>query len=188
MSTLCAEEEGLLREIVERPGEGWPRLVYADWLEDNGRGPGDAADARDIREGVTYRLTLPAAADLLRGAAGVLPGGCEVESCGGLVVGVRLPLADWVARGRALVKEFPLRRVELSDRRPVHESGDWSWHPDFNIPAAGCRVPRALLGRLEGHSPEHPLWRAYPTEKEAVDAMSAACLAWARDPAPLASG
>src|SRR5579884_1433621 len=31
-----SEHEGLLREVQARPDEDWPRLVYADWLEEHG--------------------------------------------------------------------------------------------------------------------------------------------------------
>jgi uncharacterized protein (TIGR02996 family) len=32
-----AARQGFLRAICDRPGDDVPRLVYADWLEDNGR-------------------------------------------------------------------------------------------------------------------------------------------------------
>lgn len=30
-------EQALMANILARPGDGLPRLVYADWLEENGQ-------------------------------------------------------------------------------------------------------------------------------------------------------
>jgi uncharacterized protein (TIGR02996 family) len=42
---MSADREGLLQAILDNPDDDTPRLVYADWLEDNG----DAEQARFIR-------------------------------------------------------------------------------------------------------------------------------------------
>jgi uncharacterized protein (TIGR02996 family) len=42
------QEEAFLQDIVERPDDGAPRLIYADWLDERGA-PGDQARAEFIR-------------------------------------------------------------------------------------------------------------------------------------------
>src|SRR5262249_28449408 len=42
---MAARHEGFLRDIVAHPEDSAPRLIYADWLEENG----DAARAELIR-------------------------------------------------------------------------------------------------------------------------------------------
>lgn len=42
------EHAGLLSDIIERPDDDTPRLIFADWLEDRGQ-PGDTARAAFIR-------------------------------------------------------------------------------------------------------------------------------------------
>lgn len=53
------EKLGLLRDVCESAGDFWPRLILADWLQDNGQGH-DAAWAEYIRRsisGLKPRLT-----------------------------------------------------------------------------------------------------------------------------------
>src|SRR5262245_35526059 len=47
--TASAEEQALLAEIAQRPGDDTPRLVYADWLDDHARGQEDHDRAEFIR-------------------------------------------------------------------------------------------------------------------------------------------
>ena len=61
------DHDALLRAIVENPAEDTPRLVFADWLDENADAfptPGDGA-GRVVQQGAhranaTFRSTTPA--------------------------------------------------------------------------------------------------------------------------------
>lgn len=102
----------------------------------------------------------------------------------GFVEQVRLPLATWVEYGPALVLACPLLRVDLSDREPngPYGSGDplWLWYEAIDPPGHED-IPAALPSVLWSLLPQD----YYPDEQSATDALSAACLAWARQQAGL---
>jgi uncharacterized protein (TIGR02996 family) len=50
---VLMEEEGLLRAIIAQPEDDWPRLVYADWLEERG----DTARGEFLQLQVAARTT-----------------------------------------------------------------------------------------------------------------------------------
>ncbi len=127
----------LLRAIIADPADDAVRLVYADWLEEQGD-EGSSARAEFIRlqqadplntvqiEGGGYYLWRP---DDRGGFCGVrCPEGVELATVrGGFVERVRLPLDAWRRHGPVLVRRHPLRRVELSDREPVSDAGGAGW-------------------------------------------------------------
>jgi len=107
---------------------------------------------------------------------------------GGFVERVRLPLAAWLEHGPALVRQHPLMRVELSDRVPTGSDpgGKAGWFVragselPYSLPAAiwsrlRCRGERCNCGRNCGER-----WKLFKSPGKAHDALSAACLAWAR--------
>lgn len=95
-------------------------------------------------------------------------------------------MALWMEHGPAWVKEFPaLSQVEITDLKPapiypipVH----YTWRPDgfqdgFNSQGGRGVIPHVVYLHL-ATSGEAAL--RYRSEREAVDALSDACLAWAR--------
>lgn len=105
----------------------------------------------------------------------------------GFVADVTCTLADWLARGAAIVSRHPVERVTLAGAEPeeLRVWQDWNWwkntvndHPDT--------LPPAVFDLLEGGEPDtlpgaDPVWRAYPTRDAALGALSAALLRHARE-------
>lgn len=108
----------------------------------------------------------------------------------GFVQGVYCSLNRWLEHGPALVSLHPVERGTLSDREPMRLRGyspelwGWAWakdsctdlfreHPD-------C-LPRSLWEYVCLFSPDE--LTHYNSPKQAMDALSAGCLAWARDEA-----
>ena len=96
-------------------------------------------------------------------------------------------LRGWLADGPRLVREnVGLTRVELTDYQPIcarsAPSPDgtyatyWFWDSAYNLPRP--ELFPYFQGNLEGR--EVVRW---PTREEALDALSGALLAWARDAA-----
>jgi uncharacterized protein (TIGR02996 family) len=112
----------------------------------------------------------------------------------GFVASIHLSLADFLAHATALAR-LPLERVTLSDRDPARW-GEWSvWYgarltvPDPQAALARERhwLPRSLYDLLSGGEDYRSDHRRWPTRAAAVDALSTACLTWARSqPAPAA--
>jgi uncharacterized protein (TIGR02996 family) len=118
----------------------------------------------------------------------------------GLIAEIRcFSCAAWLEHAAAVLERHPLERVVLSDKRPEvwarTEAGVeavWEWNPDhedrYNAlpPAIWNLMSLALIER-------DPIFRSYPSEKAAVDALSQACLRYglARlrgEPDPLPDG
>jgi uncharacterized protein (TIGR02996 family) len=105
----------------------------------------------------------------------------------GFVEEVTLPLAAWREHGRTLVAVCPLVRVGLTDREPrdaLRPNEWWWWEEDeaHPVPPIRCDLPTALWELLPGD--RTPGWRGirYDSRAAAVDALSVACLAFARRP------
>jgi uncharacterized protein (TIGR02996 family) len=222
---IATAGDALLADIIADPKDDGIRLIYADYLEDNG----DEERAEFIRvqlemarlhtcECAPSLYVMPGCAtcqlvepirrrqrDLLDRhgidwLAG-LPGPLAFTSARmrrGLVAAVSLPLALWLEHGPALVKAHPLEGIELSDRRPeANVRGMW---PDGvrvldSWPRWGwCRrtlylgeyvlrfaLPDDVFACLPPPQLESSAgWWACGTEGEAIDALSGACLSWAR--------
>lgn len=132
--------DALLEDILEHPGDNTPRLVYADWLDDNG----DPERAGFIR--LQIRMAAGAASDddtfaelgLLEAHGGrwAAPlaevfglvgrslygygGGFGVswEWRRGFVTKIALTLADFEAHAAAIFSAHPVEEVVLTDRKP----------------------------------------------------------------------
>jgi uncharacterized protein (TIGR02996 family) len=100
----------------------------------------------------------------------------------GFVAEVTLPCDQWMRHGPALVRAAPLEKVKLSDKWPGDgEEGGWGWAVEDSDEAPPWRLPDCLATRLD---PRLPRW-VYPSPEAAQDALSRACLKWARSPAPV---
>jgi uncharacterized protein (TIGR02996 family) len=187
--------EALLADIIAHPEDNGLRLIYADWLEDNG----DVKEAERVRWFVANPKYRQAAAiqyaipgwpeeDRFRGTPC-----CVINR--GFVSEVRLPLAAWRQHGPALVRQHPLTRVELSCR-VVNTAADqpgWLEAPLSCLDGRGGLRPGTaehwLPGWLIPHEWEakyrsrrsNQAYYAFGTPQAAIDALSAACLIWARN-------
>ena len=175
----------LLRAVLEAPDDDAPRLVYADWLDEQGD-PARAARADLIRRMValpTYVFTRDQSPDLrrpLHGHKGPVPAmrhlqpllsavGCHewgripevhrVTVRRGFAEAVVMPPAAFVRLAGWLFAAHPLTRVELADLTPVAERGRWA--------AVLEAEPARPNGRPQGPSPEDPGGSAHESRSAA---------------------
>jgi uncharacterized protein (TIGR02996 family) len=195
-----------LADIIANPGEDAPRLIYADWLDEHGE-PDRAEfirrqcqlawlDAADVR----YAAVRARAGDLFRGAwdAEVTPRHWPGSFAWpasvyrrGFIAEMLLPCADWLRHGPSLVRAAPLDTVRLSDREPgavgpgVTAMGEAWWQTDGGWAAPTQRLPLCIHARLRTGQPlagAPTKW--FRDRPAALDALSAAALAWARATPP----
>jgi uncharacterized protein (TIGR02996 family) len=165
----CAARENALPRLQRRNQELLQDAVYwRAWLADIYRITGRAAvgDADACAEG---------------------RGTFAVRFRRGFVAGVKLPCADWMGFGPALVRVAPLEALRLTDKQPYFTfTRLWGWsrleeERDAGSPAYLPPALYDLLPQPDEIAPPVGLWR---TESRAEDALSVACLAWARATTP----
>ncbi len=140
-ATQAAERAGLIDDVLAHPGDDAPRLVFADWCEDNGEPEraefvrlqlemaARAADGRRARECSWGGTCCCRSHKLERREAQILdgtphflrvgiPAAFSVEFRRGFVESVRCTLAAWQKHGPAVVRAHPVTRAALTDRRP----------------------------------------------------------------------
>lgn len=203
MTTPTDTGSQLLAAILAEPAEDTPRLVYADWLDENGH----ASRAAYIRGSIMHSETVlffdrePPWAVLPDGvtptwsrgfvsavtltAAAYLGGECQ--RCGGRGWHDTNPgdaemnclACNGTGRTPGLAKELfaahPIERVTLSDKRPLQTDDAFGrGHPAF-VWFSGP----ALAATSPHHLPDSLVYgcRAfYPTRDAALAALSAACV------------
>jgi len=177
---------GLLQAILDEPGDDGLRLIYADWLEDNGR----PERAEFIRAGVGGQKhqcvpwtpgTKPANGGHPRdvwpaawwAAQDGLPGNGGYIWKRGFVHTVCCTMQAWLGHGPAIVRAHPVERVEVTDctaRRidlPATCQSVWM-HPIYGLAAE--KLPARFFSLT------------HKSDAIAADALSAALLLWAKLP------
>jgi uncharacterized protein (TIGR02996 family) len=140
-----SEGAQILKEILDRPGDDWPRLVYADWCEDHGQietarfiraqianqggpsnmyacdyVPGTGAGPGHVAALGWGLLLLPTEAALRRHLHCLFGfEGLTVSLRRGFVWKVRCPLQTWLDVGRHVRACQPVEYVRASDRVPL---------------------------------------------------------------------
>jgi len=184
------ERDALLRGVLDDPGDDTVRLVYADWLQENG----DPDTARFIRTCIADPTVPPPLAEHFGydGAARLgLPdgffvtnmsikavAGAAVASCLGMgVVGrgfvgeVHLSDEIFFASAERLFRAHPITRVVVTSGMPIYPSGGNDW---FFVGGLG-RFPIHYWRRLDSH----------PTRRNAEVARSRVCVDYGRELAGL---
>jgi uncharacterized protein (TIGR02996 family) len=226
MSATLTTGDALLRAVLGDPADDGLRLVYADWLEENGQGEraefirvqvelaggkpclSESASPRRFCRPECRRCALRRRERELLGNdvcercdwhRPLVHGGWEWKYRRGFVAEVACATADWLRYGPALVRAQPLERVRLADREPTRYGNQGLMHPPgprwlwFVAPLSGeiiypprhpAEIPRSIWTvYAELYHAEDLEWE-HPTEEAAWDALSRACLAWARSQEP----
>jgi uncharacterized protein (TIGR02996 family) len=193
--------DALLRAILADPSDETLRLVYADWLDENGEVDRAALVRVQIELDRFASDELVVSEQRLLGPVGdrvcqrrrdwALPecvlkewphdvGGWDWR-CGFPEVW-HCPLALWEAHGPALVSARPVRGVALIDRQPASFMSNpraprWTWFRDDSgwaqRPGDDCLLPPALFELLEPHAFDFAMFDHSRTYPSRDDALSA---------------
>lgn len=196
--------DAFLAAICAEPDDDAVRLIFADWLDEHGEperaefirvqcelahwfDPYEyAPQAEPLRRREQELILLGKLTDL-----SPIQGPATYIFRRGFVHRVRCPCAAWLEHGPAIVRSQPIERVELSDRKPawlVRPGFPVGWLRQLDFPSGQRRedeLPDALFDRLKD-GPRcrylNPNWFGCDDLAVALDALSAACLALARQP------
>jgi uncharacterized protein (TIGR02996 family) len=195
----------LLGAVLANPKENSTRLVYADWLEENGgaRGERRAALIRLMCANPKVRLTydggwnkLPARepwpdmrAALYDLLDELLPERFVLHR--GFVSQIESTCEQFLKNAAALFLAHPIAAVRLSDRAPLRSGPTrWGWYASFDTTndEGGPMTPQphwigeGIGGFLTGARITRglPLVRWYATQRRASAALGRACLAFGR--------
>jgi uncharacterized protein (TIGR02996 family) len=178
-----SDRDGLIWAILEDPFDDAPRLVFADWLEENGWG----GDAIHLRQDVLGKRVL----ELPFGAAIGL-GQCPSASTPawarkvvgkamlrrGFVERVRIPAGQFTPIAGPLFSAQPVCEVVLSDVRPVWSfwAWGWRWESDGERHRDGSQVlPAPLFECLDPQAAN-----TWPSAEAAHEAVNVACVRYGR--------
>lgn len=162
----------ILAAILANPDDDLPRLAYADWCEENG----NLVHAHFIRA----QLADPNDCTIAHS-----PVGAMLYLQRGFVGEAYCPLNWWLQHGSVCVREHPLRRVLITDREPtsylIAGRFVWKWsHTGGSIQYAKQAIPF----KIWHHLPCTTGLVFFDNTTQAMEALSQACLTWAKAQSP----
>lgn len=175
--------DALLADIIACPDDDTPRLIFADWLEDNG----EPERAEFIR--LSVRSPKAVWTRLVNGfgyepwinplsASPSLSFGCWAWNRG-FVFEIHCTLRQWLDHGRAICAAHPIKRVELTDRRPAEVNEELCWWAVSDESHFPAEIPLMIWSLIDLPAVRN-YWKVSPTREGAVDALSAALIRWGR--------
>jgi uncharacterized protein (TIGR02996 family) len=196
-----AQRAEFIRVQIELVGMGWvndsPSLAWGPSAERFNR---RLADGRKRREELRTRerellIGSPkiwganaSFSDFLSGLGytwPLSPSNLTWEFTRGFVESITCTLADWLTHGPAIIREHPLTRVEISDRRAMEftrqdDPAEWGFAINDFEPRASHRIPELLDEFMIGRRSSGNRIVYYPMPVAASQALSLACLAYAK--------
>ena len=199
------ERGAILRRILEEPDEDTHRLVFADWLEENG----EPERAEFIRLTVDLARRERAGEEVDGGSpeaereiqlwehravydslcAGLPPDALPLEllrnTSRGFVSEIHLPTAAFLEHAATIFRAHPVTRVVLKDRKPA---GGVLWYGAKDLAHAGPHDRHWIPHKIASLMPENRIYLQnagfrhyrFDTEAETLDALSTACVAYGR--------
>ena len=187
-------ESALLAAVLANPADDLPRLVLADWLEENGQ----AERAMTIRDskprwfevgpnGQVFNEGEAIPAETLAEWFRLFDGwgsdhwaeGTRVKVRHGFISEVWCELRLWAvvnAIGPAVVRSHPVERVVLTDVEPLEISdGTYEWHRGSGAPHYIPNEIYSLINAADG-----VIGKAAAGREAATSALSDALIAWAK--------
>ncbi len=99
----------------------------------------------------------------------------------GFVSAITLPTAAFITHAPAIFAAAPIERVTLSDKRPEHQANWYGWYRiSEHREEVVDEIPECIHDFLSDIYPGDNFWRASASEADALDNLSAACVAYGR--------
>lgn len=162
-------QPGLLRDVLEHPREDGPRLVYADWCEDNRLEDSAVLIREQVRVRRRFSQEISHVWNWESGLSGLAHPGPFVSEA-------RLPLQAFLDHAETLFALHPIERVVLTDREPHHNR----WDATSTGPAGIPRTIFRFLSRGEPARYRPDSLRYYESAGLAKEDLSRACVRYGR--------
>ena len=215
-----------IRAILEAPDDDSPRLMLADWLDENGQGDRAAFIKLQIQAAnmkpwcpanpekigndcpCTWHTLKRRERDALKACwtsdfrglfSPVEVYGIEVSTCRmkwkgidaiptrGFISAITCTMSDFLSHGPAIVASQPIERVDISDKRPLPleeasgpDRNDVYWWQAGMFPEDESNLPIEISSAMHDMTGIGFSYQSFPTESAAREALSKACLQWAR--------
>lgn len=191
---MATDGDLLLAAIRANTWEDTPRLMYADWLEEQGEGVRAVYIREKVKLQEVYEVTRLGPSDSLefRGVTvakgdrrlkggGVYPDGNLYWHRGFCFrAEVHSESMNWVPY---ICKDHPIEEVRLVDKEPAaSEDWGWVWEPGYNQWRAD-QVPFyiAKAGKWKAKMEGGLMFYAFPTSLEAYEALDKAVSIWGHE-------
>lgn len=189
------EHRPFIDAIIASPADDLPRLVYADFLEEQGQIPAaEFIRQQCVGEHLVVPMSLGSPAiESLFGRGWQTNCKCVTNKTGsyiyrgyhknlqlvkytrGFASEIRCALADWMTHGPTIVREHPIEQVEISDREPWGVGGRWYWNKVGSFHwASDLLIPQELCWWDDYLSPP------YRTAESAHAALSEHLIKWTK--------
>lgn len=160
------EQRALLNGIITNPNDNVARLVYADWLEENGQ----VNDAIRIRKHVetSFRYVSYPPRDVAE----------RIVWRRGFMQKIFCTMAQFLKHGPLICSLHPIMRVVITDKEPVQIAGlgmiEFVWVFFAELEDQSHVLPNQLS--------QDQLFRVpFKSVSDANEWLSARCIAWARE-------
>lgn len=185
------ERDMLLRSILTEPDDDTARLVFADWLDENGESQWAALirqQVNDLRKPQTHRPGQAAEyvwhlTPTPLALAPAVPG-WQYTTDRGFVSEIHLPTAGLLEHAKAIFAAHPVTRVVLTDRAMYPNGAGYSWYKanrDGRRTAPGTAdIPGPIFEHLTDHIAGGKRYKSYQRDT-AEPALSRACVAYGRE-------
>lgn len=203
---VVSDEKAFIRAILENPKDDAPRLVFADWLDEQGR----LHRASTIKHQISFRKgEIGWTADVLNDVEREFlpPGDLSLTAFlfrRGFVAEVRLTCAEFMTHASDLFSKHPIEKVTLTDRKPVERLGHdhWVWQQETTFqdnwgsgpnPYYPVRydIPDAVFDLMVNWNYSYGegigTYKTAPSEREACEIVSDACVLYGRKAAGLSA-
>lgn len=165
---MTPDQRALLDGIIADPADDLKRLVYADWLEENG-------NASDRTKALVIRQDIACAYSTLYGHETTI-NGLTCFWLRGFICEVTGTMAQWLEHGPAICSEHPVERVVITDKETDDSPSGWTYYgidgggfDSMHVPVCIQKEPRPDM--------------YFPSVESANADLSARCIAWAREQA-----
>jgi uncharacterized protein (TIGR02996 family) len=185
-------QEAFLADIIANPGDDALRLIYADWLEEQGGEPQRAAFIRyqlglwdrfvddEPYADVVWNDSMTSLTES-GGQGGPRQFGWDWRWTRGFISWVCCPCSEWLKHGPALCRNHPLEEVQLSDKEARYVEPDgWTWYYADSSYGNHSGDPNCIPGKIWRRMGENP-YHWFRSREDATNSLSQGCIRWARE-------
>lgn len=139
----------LINAIINKPDDDAPRLIYADWLEENERQDRAAYIREMVAKPSFIDVRDTSECPWIHERWFVSDESSAFEWNRGFIKGIRCSQLDWIVNGPNYVRKHPIQYVRLIDVRPAI---DVIYHPSIDVINEANKLEWWLTPSIDKHA------------------------------------